>query len=62
MWDIQQQGTDDIMIIPAQIIWQSPLFSVASARVEPQQNANMGQSEAFLLATLMLDKMWKQPL
>lgn len=39
------------MILPAQIIWQSPLFSIASARLEPQQNANMGESGAFLLTT-----------
>lgn len=45
------KGTDNAVTIPAQIIWQSPLFSIASARAEPQQNANMGESEAFLWIT-----------
>lgn len=39
------------MLISAQIIWQSPLFSIASACAESQQNATMGESEAFLLTT-----------
>lgn len=51
MWDVQQQGTNDIMLIPTPIIWQSPLFCIASAHVEPRQNAHMGESEAFLLTT-----------